>query len=160
LDASGNITGSEPLTYTEYATEAEVPQIRCDIHGGGVRNYAKQYDEAEWPRAAAAVDSATIRPIAVIAPTLLGFNDVYQSIRPGMERLDDGSIPVAKAIPVNPEKSEPNPDAPAGNAPTAPAAPNAPAADPEVRKAESLQPLDSPLDKPAILLPPPASVDF
>ena len=160
LDASGNIASSEPLTYTEFATEAELPQIRCDIHGGGVRNYAKQYDEAEWPRAAAAVDSATIRPIAVIAPTLLGFNDVYQSIRPGMERLDDGSIPVAKAIPVNAEKSEPNPDAPAGNAPTAPATPNAPAADPEVRKAESLKPLDSPLDKPAILLPPPASVDF
>ena len=112
------------------------------------------------PRAAAAVDSATIRPIAVIAPTLLGFNDVYQSIRPGMERLDDGSIPVAKAIPVNAEKSDPNPDAPAGNATAAAAVPDAPAADPEVRKAESLKPLDSPLDKPAILLPPPASVDF
>ena len=38
VDASGGISSSQPLTYTEYATEAEVPKIRCDIHGGGVRN--------------------------------------------------------------------------------------------------------------------------
>jgi len=157
-DASGGISSSQPLAYVEYATEAQVPQIRCDIHGGGVRNYTKKYGEAEWPRAAAAVDSSTIRPIAVIAPTLLGFNDVYQSIRPGMEKLEDGSIPVAKAIPVNAEKSDGKQEAPAQNA--AAATPAAPAAEPEVRKAESLQPLDSPLDKPAIQLPPPPSMDF
>ena len=160
VDASNGISSSQPLTYIEFATEAEVPKIRCDIHGGGVRNYAKQYDEAEWPRAAAAVDSATIRPIAVTAPTLLGFNDVYQSIRPGMERLDDSSIPVAKAIPVTSDK---NGDKQEANAPTAPApgaTPEAPAAEPEVRKAESIAPLDSPLDKPAIQLPPPPSADF
>ncbi|MEI6492474.1 MAG: transglycosylase domain-containing protein [Verrucomicrobiota bacterium] len=160
VDASGGISSSQPLTYTEYATEAEVPKIRCDIHGGGVRNYTKQYDEAEWPRASAAVDSATIRPIAVTAPTLLGFNDVYQSIRPGMTMLDDGSIPVAKAIPVNAGKDEKkNDDRPQG-APGPEAEPNTPAPEPEVRKAESLKPLDSPLDKPAIQLPPPPSMDF
>ena len=155
VDAPGGISSSRPLAYIEYATEAQVPKIRCDIHGGGVRNYAKQYDEAEWPRAAAAVDFATIRPISVIAPTLLGFNDVYQSIRPGMEKLDDSSIPVAKAIPVNAEKN-----VPAQNAPVAAAMPAAPAAEPQVRKAESLKPLDSPLDKPAIQLPPPPPMDF
>ena len=157
-DASGGISSSQPLSYVEYATEAQVPQIRCDIHGGGVRNYAKQYGDAEWPRAAAAVDTSTIRPVAVIAPTLLGFNDVYQSIRPGMEKLDDGSIPVAKAIAVNAESNGGKQDAPATNA--AAAMPVVPAAEPEVRKAESLQPLDSPLDKPAIQLPPPPSMDF
>jgi penicillin-binding protein 1A len=157
-DTPGGVSGSRPLAYTEYATEKQVPRIRCDIHGGGVRNYAKQYEEAEWPRAAAAVDSATIRPIAVMAPTLLGFNDVYQSIRPGMEMLDDGSIPVAKAIPVTAGKNDAGQTAPAQNA--AEPAPAAPAAEPEVRKAESLQPLDSPLDKPAIQLPPPPAMDF
>lgn len=155
VDAASGISSSQPLSYMEFATEAEMPKIRCDIHGGGVRNYAKQFEEAEWPRAAAAVDFATIRPIAVIAPTLLGFNDVYQSIRPGMERLDDGSIPVAKAIPVNAEPAEGAPAAPAAGP-----APEAPAAEPEVRKAESLKPLDSPLDRPVIQLPPPPSVDF
>ena len=159
-DAAGVISGSRPLACIEYATEAQVPKIRCDIHGGGVRNYAKQYDEAEWPRAAAAVDFATIRPIAVIAPTLLGFNDVYQSIRPGMERLDDGSIPVAKAIAVNAEKSGDKKEAPPQNVPATAAAPPTPAAEPEVRKAESLAPLDSPLDKPAIQLAPPPAADF
>ncbi|MFA7343760.1 MAG: transglycosylase domain-containing protein [Terrimicrobiaceae bacterium] len=160
VDAAGGISSSRPLAYTEYATEAEVPQIRCDVHGGGVRNYAKQYDEAEWPRAAAAVDFATIRPIAVTAPTLLGFNDVYQSIRPGSDKLDDSSIPVAKAIPVTGEtdgdKQEDGPQ----SSPAPAATPEAPAPEPEVRKAETLKPLDSPLDKPAIQLPPPPARDF
>ena len=130
-----------------------------------MRNYAKQYEEAEWPRAAAAVDLATIRPVAVVAPTLLGFNDVYQSVRPGMEALDDASIPVAKAIAVTPEKKEEptaSPDA-AASVPTPPApeaAAPTPPAEPEIRKAESLAPLDSPLDKPVIQLPPPALMDF
>ncbi|MEI6073503.1 MAG: transglycosylase domain-containing protein, partial [Verrucomicrobiae bacterium] len=91
------------LSYIEYATAAEAPKIRCDIHGGGVRNYAKQFDEGAWPRAAAAVDLTTIRPVAVSSPTLLGLNDIYQSVHPGMQTLEDGSIPVAKAIPVNKE---------------------------------------------------------
>lgn len=161
VDAANGISSKQPLTYTEYATEAEMPKIRCDIHGGGVRNYTKQFDEAEWPRAAAAVDFSTIRPVAVSSPTLLGFNDVYQSIRPGMEKFEDGSIPVAKAIPVTPEKkAEPAEQSSSQTpAPTAPVAAT-PVAEPEVRKAEGLKPLDSPLDKPAIQLPPPPSVDF
>ncbi|MBE2203610.1 MAG: transglycosylase domain-containing protein [Chthoniobacterales bacterium] len=164
-DATGAITSSLPLSYKEFGTESEIPKIRCDIHGGGMRNYAKQYEEAEWPRAAAAVDLATIRPVAVVAPTLLGFNDVYQSVRPGMEALDDASIPVAKAIAVTPEKKEEptaSPDA-AASVPTPPApeaAAPTPPAEPEIRKAESLAPLDSPLDKPVIQLPPPALMDF
>ena len=160
-DAQGGISSSRPLSYVEFATEAQVPQIRCDIHGGGVRNYAKQFDEAEWPRAAAAVDLATIRPVAVVAPTLLGFNDVYQSIRPGMGTLEDGSIPVAKAIAVTPEKKEGGPDEASAQTPAvAEAVTPPPAAEPEIRKAESLAPLDSPLDKPVIQLPPPAAMDF
>ncbi|MFZ4774938.1 MAG: transglycosylase domain-containing protein [Terrimicrobiaceae bacterium] len=160
VDASGTISSSQPLSYTEYATEAQVPQIRCDIHGGGVRNYAKQFEDAEWPRAASAVDFATIRPIAVIAPTLLGFNDVYQSVRPGMETLEDGSIPVARAIPVTPEEKGGNPESQAQKAPAAAPTPEPPPAEPEIRKAESLKPLDSPLDKPVIQLPPPPAMDF
>ncbi len=163
-DSSGAITSSLPLSYKEYATAAQAPQIRCDIHGGGVRNYAKQFDEGGWPRAAAAVDLSTIRPVAVSAPTLLGFNDVYQSVRPGMEVLEDGSIPVARAIAVTKEESEeaaePNSQEPApASGPPIPAAPVA-VQEPEVRKAESVSPLDSPLDKPVLQLPPPAPLDF
>jgi len=161
-DAGGAISSSQPLSYTEYATASQVPLIRCDIHGGGVRNYAKQFDEAGWPRAATAVDLSTIRPVAVSAPTLLGFNDVYQAVRPGMEQLDDGSIPVARAIPVTkdaPEGTAPEPGAPATtDAPAQVAA--LPVEEPEVRKAESVAPLDSPLDRPVIQLPPPSPIDF
>jgi len=159
-DASGAITSTLSLARTEFATAAQAPQMRCDIHGGGVRNYAKQYDDAEWPRAAAAVDLATIRPVAVSAPTLLGFNDVYQSVHPGMETLDDGSIPVAKAIPVGKEEKDAQAADPSQPLPEAlPQAP-APPAEPEVRKAESVSPLDSPLDQPAVALPPPPPMDF
>jgi penicillin-binding protein 1A len=159
-DASGAITSVRPLARTEFATEAQAPKMRCDIHGGGVRNYAKQYDDAEWPRAAAAVDLATIRPVAVSAPTLLGFNDVYQSVHPGMETLEDGSIPVAKAIPVGKEEKDAQAAEPGQPVPEAlPPAP-VPPAEPEVRKAEGVSPLDSPLDKPAVALPPPPPMDF
>lgn len=174
--------GEVSLAYTEYATEAEVPQIRCDVHGGGIRNYAKEYGQEEWPRPVMAVDLATIRPIAVTAPTLLGLNDVYNSVRPQSQRFD-GDIPVKAAIPVKAEEKTPaeTPDGgaqPAGDtiptdAPAAAAA-NAPAAapvaqaataeptpEPEVRKAEAVKPLDqTPMDSPAIQAPTPEPINF
>jgi len=154
-DPASGISSSQSLTYLEYATEKQIPQIRCDIHGGGVRNFAKQFDEAEWPRAAAAIDLATIRPVSVVAPTLLGFNDVYQSVRPGGGRQDDSNIPVAKAIPVNPPETEP-PTAPDTAPPANPEVAEAPTPEPEVRKAEAIQPLDSPM----IQLPAPPPMNF
>ncbi len=156
-DPATGISSSQSLVYTEYATEKQAPQIPCDIHGGGVRTYAKEFDEAGWPRAAAAVDLSTIRPVAVVAPSLLGFNDVYRAVRPGGGSFDEGSIPVAKAIPVNAPESEAAP-APDGAAPAPSATPAA--ADPEVRKAEAVAPLDSPLDAPVLQLPAPPPMDF
>ncbi len=158
-NASAGIASSQPLSYKEFATEAQIPKIPCDVHGGGIRNYTKQFDGTDWPRAASAVDLKTIRPIAVVAPTLLGFNDVYQSIRPGMEIFEEGGIPVAKALPVTPEDKPAEGSDPNATPAALPDAPP-PAAEPEVRKAESVQPLDSPLDAPAIQLPPPPSMDF
>ena len=146
-------------TFTEYGTEAQLPKIRCDIHGGGVRNYAREYDKEQWPRAAAAVDFSTIRPVAVVAPTLLGLSDVYASVRPAGERFDD-TIPVARAIPVNAA------DEPAADGGTAEAsgkdqaAVATPATEPEVRKAEAVRPLDSPLDMPSIQAPTPEPITF
>ncbi len=159
-DASSGIASSLPLTYKELATEEQIPKIRCDIHGGGVRNYAKEYDDAEWPRAAVAVDLTTIRPVAVQAPTLLGMNDVYQSVRPKFEPGDDENIPVAKAIAVH-SADEPAPAEALPNPPAEVLTPPALGAEPEVRRAESVKPLDSPMDAPAIQLPaPPPAADF
>ena len=162
-DASGGISSSQLLTYFELATESEIPKIRCDIHGGGVRNYAKEYDDAEWPRAAAAIDLTKIRPVAVDSPTLLGLNDVYQSVSAMVVQSNDDSIPVAKAIPVN-SSGEPLPEGAKSAESKLPegakAAVAAPTPEPEVRKAESVKPLDSPMDAPAIKLPLPPSASF
>jgi len=79
-----------------------------------------------------------------------------------MEQLDDGSIPVARAIPVT--KDAPDGAAPEAGTPAATDAPAqvaaAPVEEPEVRKAESVAPLDSPLDRPVLQLPPPSPIDF
>jgi membrane carboxypeptidase/penicillin-binding protein len=136
-------------TYTELATNNQLPTIPCDIHGGGIRSYAREFEEVDWPRAATAIDLTRIRPIAVTSPSLVGFNDVYRSIRPGEEMANDESIPVAKAIAV---------------APAAPsAAPGDTSGEIEVRRAEpvvqsALQP-SAPLELPAITLPPPPDID-
>ncbi len=162
---------AEAGVYAEYATEAEIPKIRCDVHGGGIRNYAKEYGQEEWPRAAAAVDPATIRPIAVLAPTLLGLTDVYNSVRPAAQKFDE-SIPVARAIAVNPEppaateggeNGEPagGEGAPSDQPFSGPVASEGPPEpEPEVRKAEPVNPLDSPLDEPAIKMPEPPPINF
>lgn len=163
------VTGAmetRPTTYLEWATATQAPSVRCDIHGGGVRNYAKEYDQEEWPRAAAAFDLATIRPIAMSEPTLIGLSDVYNSVRPDSQRFQD-SIPVAKAIPVTSEESAPS-AAPAEETPAAPPAEESapqpmattPDGEPEVRRAESVTPLDTPLDKPAIQAQPPEPINF
>lgn len=153
---------AEAGVYTEYATEAQMPQIRCDVHGGGIRNYAKEYGQEEWPRAAAAVDLATIRPIAVVAPTLLGLSDVYNSVRPAAMKFDE-SIPVARAVAVNPEPAaQPAEGAEPGDPTAAPVAQAEapPEEEPEVRKAEPVNPLDSPLDEPAVTIPLPPPINF
>ncbi len=143
-------------TFNEYGTAAQIPKIRCDIHGGGVRSYAREYDQDEWPRAATAVDLSTVRPVAVMSPTVLGLNDVYGSVRPAGQGFED-SIPVARAIPVN------GTDAPAAAEESAEGGHTAdarPAGAPEVRKAEAVRPLDSPLDAPSIQAPTPEPITF
>ncbi|HEY5778633.1 MAG TPA: transglycosylase domain-containing protein [Terrimicrobiaceae bacterium] len=153
-----DVDGKGPGTFTEFGTAAQVPKIRCDVHGGGVRSYAREYDQEEWPKAASAIDLSTVRPVAVMSPTILGLNDVYGSVRPAGQRFDD-AIPVARAIPVNAadgQNAEATPEE-AGNSYTADVRP---AAEPEVRKAEAVRPLDSPLDAPSIQAPTPEPITF
>lgn len=165
--------GEVPTTYTEFLTEAQTPQVACDVHGPGVRSYAKSYDEENWPRAQAAVDLSRVRPVAVNSPTLLGLTDVYGSVRPGS--LDPDDIPVARAVAVNetaqtadpltlpdtvpdaiPLGENPHPGSapeaiptdPPAPAPAPADAPDAVGGEPEVRRAEAARPLDGPLDVP------------
>ena len=135
---------SDPPTYKELATEQQTPTIVCDIHGGGVRSYTKEYNQEDWPRAATSIDLTKIRPVAVQSTALVGFNDIYRSVQPGAEATNDDNIPVAKAIPLN----------------DTPITPDTPQPGPgiEVRRAEPVNPQVAPLEAPAILPPLPASI--
>ena len=147
------VTGERPAdanTYKELATEKQAPTIPCDIHGGGVRTYAREFDEADWPRAATAIDLTKIRPVAVTSPPLVGFNDIYRSVRPGAESENDEDIPVAKAVPVNTPPPAPDAAVPAAILP----------GEVEIRRAEPVNSQSAPMEQPAIEAPPPAAIDF
>lgn len=149
-NATENETPSTSFAYKELATEKQSPTIPCDIHGGGVRTYAKEFDEADWPRAATAIDLTKIRPIAITSPPLVGFNDIYRSVRPGAESENDEGIPVAKAVPVN--TPPPAADATAATSP--------PAGEVEIRRAEPVNSQTIPMEQPAIEAPRPEAIDF
>ena len=145
------------MVTTCYATQAEVTSGICDIHGGGVRNYSKDVDQEEWPRAAAAVDLTRVRPITVNAPTLLAQSDLYRAVNPAMNAaaVDDGSIKVARAT------------APDGKDPVAQAITQAtnmdaalPAGEKEVRRAEPVRPMDLPTASPVLTIPAPNPAQF
>jgi hypothetical protein len=116
--------------------------VRCDIHGGGVRSYAREYDQDEWPRAAAAIDLSTVRPVAVMTPTVLGLNDVYGAVRSAGFPFED-AIPIARAIPVNAADVQEASHAVAKTSEAAHPTDVRPSAEPEIRKAEAVRPLDS-----------------
>lgn len=155
---------------TEYATTEEVPTTECDIHGVGVRDYSRGIDQAEWPRAAAAVDLTRIRPISVNAPTLLAQTDIYRSVNPMLNAgiTDDSGIKVAKAT--TPDGKLPKDlnatvttNQVSTNATSVPAAlpeTAAPGAEKEVRRAEPARPMDVPSGVPVISLPPPKPAEF
>lgn len=142
------------MTAFEFATQAEMPSGPCDIHGGGVRSYAKDIDQAEWPRAAAAVDLSRVRPVPVNAPTLLAQNDFYRSVNPAMSvaAADDGNVKVARAT--SPDGKDPGKASPT-NFPAA-----VPMGEKEVRRAEPVRPMDLPNTAPVLMIPAPKPAEF
>lgn len=147
--------------YIEYATAKSKPTIPCDVHGTGLRIYAKEEEESNWPKAEATVNLAMIRPVAVGEPALVGLGDVYRSVKPAALRLREDEIPIAKAEPVNEQVAEAA--LAAGEAEVRKAIPVTPEAAPgsqEVRKAEAVKPLDVPADQPAVSLDAPPPIDF
>ena len=145
---------------TSYATGSEMPAQQCDVHGNGIRSYDKSIDQAEWPRAAAAVDLSRVRPIPVSAPTLLAQNDLYRSVNPAQKNAsDDSSMKVARAT--TPDGKDPLASQNGTNAPVATAAPAAPAdGEKEVRRAEPVGPMDLQTAEPVITIPAPKPAQF
>jgi len=154
-------------TVLEYATEKQRPKVLCDIHGAGIRHYARQYEQEEWPRAASAVDLTRVRPVAINSPSLIGLTDVYGSVRPGFAATN-GEVPIARAVAVNdvveyqPPLTMPETvPLPAAPVVTEVAAPTAQAAPMEVRRAEAARPdAGTLLESPAISAPTPEPIRF
>lgn len=142
---------------TEFATVEEIPSVACDIHGTGVRNYGKEIDQAEWPRAAAVVDLSRVRPVPVNAPTLLAQSDLYRSVNPALQNaaVSDAGMMVARAT--TPDGKDPG-VTPAEQA--AKALPAEPAGEKEVRRAEAVRPMDLPTAAPALTIPAPKPAQF
>jgi penicillin-binding protein 1A len=145
------------LTVTEYATEAQRSNGLCDIHGGGVRNYSKDIDQNEWPRAATAVDLTRVRPVTVNAPTLLAQSDLYRAVNPVASgaAVDDGSIKVARAT--SPDGKDPGIQ---GAAEITNVASALPTGEKEVRRAEAVRPMDLPTGMPVLTIPAPRPAEF
>jgi len=145
------------LIVTEYATEAQLSNGLCDIHGGGVRNYSKDIDQDEWPRAAAAVDLTRVRPVTVSAPTLLAQTDLYRAVNPVTSgaSVDDGSIKVARAT--SPDGKDPGVQ---GAAEITNVASALPTGEKEVRRAEAVRPMDLPTGMPVLTIPAPKPAEF
>ncbi len=139
-------------TVVLYATATEIPTIECDIHGSGVRVQEKE-EEAEWPRAVAAVDLASIAPILVTSPTLL--KELPKPI--GDAAIDfmmngDQKIPVQKAIPVEKNLNTSNVDTKRSNLPEK---------EQEAQRAEPVVPSDTTTTAlPALPLPKPKPVEL
>jgi len=141
---------------TEYASASQVPSVTCDVHGGGVRNYAKEVDEADWPRAAPAVDLSRVRPVPVNAPTLLAQADAYRAVNPALTAAAVGDdVKVARAT--TPDGKDPGASAPGESTNVATAQPAGPM---EVRKAEPVRPLDLPFSAPVLTIPAPKPAEF
>lgn len=137
-------------SFFEILTDEQAPKDPCDVHGGGAggRSLVKVIPGEEWPRAALAVDVSAVQVVAMKAPTVLGV-DPYNSIQ---------AINNAVAMKDMAGQTAPLDSSAVVTAPTPGSAP----AEPEVRRAEPVRPMEQQravLDS-TIKLPPPPPLDF
>jgi 1A family penicillin-binding protein len=142
-------------TYMEIATPAQMPTESCNVHGEARSRLVRDLPSGELPRATLAVDLNEVTPVTVKAPTLLADKDPYNSVRANVKpssepekqtaekpktdnRTPDGNEPVLRALPVEPEETEPI----------------------EIRRAEPVRPLDEAPDDSLLkaATPPPADL--
>jgi 1A family penicillin-binding protein len=156
-------------TYRELATKAQIPAEPCDVHGDASGRIVRDLPEAEWPRAALAVDIAQVPAIMAKGPTLIAEDDPYDSVRSTAKPKPE--VPVAQTP--APVETNQSPGTAAENGlpdPTKPvlkAQPVAPAERPpveqtpvEIRRAEPVRPMDQVPDADILKSTPPPSLDL
>jgi penicillin-binding protein 1A len=92
---------SESTVYTEYARLGKAPTTACPLHSGGPKSFVKEFQEEEWPRAAAAIDLTKVRPVDVSSLPVVGAADPYESFSPTSMAVMAAQVPVAEAQAVN-----------------------------------------------------------
>jgi penicillin-binding protein 1A len=148
-NASGNVVRRR-TSYFDFASDQQMPRDSCDVHSDSVRTQlVKKFEESEWPRAAAAVDTDQVAPVAMRGPTLLASDDPYDAV---------GSTYKSKTV----AKQEPvarfDPEKPVRRA--LPVMPTTPDGQVEVRRAEPVRPIDEAGQEPLLQNQPPAPLDF
>ncbi len=173
-------------TYRELATKEQMPTEPCNVHGDMRSRIVRDLPQAQWPRAALAIDTNQVQPVAVQGPTVLADNDPYHAVHStdvpkpettptptptppvaaiaessSPDGLPDPTKPVLKAEPVNPaaDPSEETPIPVLRAEPVNPATTSTPAPQQpvEIRRAEPVRPMDEvPQDSILKPQPPPA----
>jgi 1A family penicillin-binding protein len=149
-------------TYRELATAAQTPTDPCNVHGDARGRIVRDLPQAEWPRAALAVDTAQLSPVVVKNPTLIADADPYNAVR---------STAKPKAETPTPEKTEmdsaatnglPDPTKPVLKAqPVTPADRAAAEQTPvEIRRAQPVRPMDQVPEEEILKPTPPPSLDL
>jgi penicillin-binding protein 1A len=100
--------------YREIATKEQMPQDPCPVHGDARARVARDLPDAGVPRAALAVDTAQVKPVALKGPTLLADNDPYNAVKSTVrppkpaDPADNEVKPVA--VPPGPAAAEVDPE--------------------------------------------------
>jgi penicillin-binding protein 1A len=163
-------------TYYEFATDDQVPKIKCTVHsgGGGAVTGSGPVGQSpldvsatpsQYPRATIAVDLSKVTPVPMLGPTVLGDDDPYQSVKPNIvmaaTRVGDDAPPPGA---VNDTTSTPvnagGPVAPASFPGTAASGPATTDGTVRVMRAQAAGALDSTQDDSSIHLDPPAPIKF
>ncbi|MFN2507718.1 MAG: transglycosylase domain-containing protein [Chthoniobacterales bacterium] len=79
---SESVNGEQRRTsYHELATKEQMPTEPCNVHGDARARIVRDLPDAGVPRAALAVDTNQVKPVAVKGPTLLADNDPYNAVK-------------------------------------------------------------------------------
>lgn len=167
-DASGTV--QRRTTYQELATPAQMPTNPCNVHGDARSRIVRDLPEAEWPRAALAVDTSQVAPVIVKGQTLVADEDPYNSVHSTVKPKVEVAVAVAveptpaPAPSVIPENGMPDPTKPILKAqPVNPSAIPAPSPSPspvEIRRAEPVHPMDEVPDDSILKPQPPPPLDL
>lgn len=148
-------TVQRPTTYFEFGTLDQVPKDYC-VHGsGGPMNtpqaVASGTQESQVPKATLATDVSVINPVTVKAPTVLGAEDPYNSIK---ARSLSGTALMAAPGMANPQTASIDNTTDSGQNSSPPTDTH------EVRRAEPVRPIDATSPDSAIKVDAPPPLDF